>query len=106
MSSEHNRCHEVIPDENQNEAEHNRFGGRLADSGGSRNRVEALVTANPRDNQTEAEGFEKAAPYIAEHYAALHLREIASRRYAEEPHANQVRAVNPDNVEDSGQQRH
>src|SRR5581483_4918780 len=106
MKLEHDRRHEVIPDQDHDEAEHDRFGGCLADAAGHRRRMKSFVTANPGDDETEADRFEKAAEDVLEHHAQLHAGEIAARADAEELHADHVGAVDRDHVEDRGQKRH
>src|ERR1044072_856107 len=106
MKLEHDRRHEIIPNQNHDEAEHDRFGGRLADSGGHRRRIKPLVAANAGDDQAEAHRFQKTAEHVLEHHAELHAREIAARADAEELDADDETAVDRDHVEDCGQKRH
>src|SRR6266550_6506242 len=49
----HDRRHEVVPNQDHDEAKHDRFRRRLANAGGHGGRVEALVAANPGYDKSE-----------------------------------------------------
>src|SRR5213594_3562847 len=51
MGLEHDRGHKIVPNQNHDETEHDRFGGRLANSGGHWGRVKSFVTADPCNDQ-------------------------------------------------------
>src|SRR5206468_4669732 len=56
-SSGEDRAHEVVPDEDQHRREDNRLGRRPRDALGAVADVEALVGADPRDDDAERDGL-------------------------------------------------
>src|SRR5262245_59168137 len=99
MKLEHDRCHEIIPNQDHDEAKHDRFGGCLTHSRGHRRSVKTFVTANPGDDEAKTHRFQKAAQDVFENDAELHAGEIAAGADAEQLDTDDESAVNRHDIE-------
>src|SRR3972149_4832440 len=97
--SKHNRSHNVIPEEYRYRCEHHSLRRCLADALSSESGIVTLVTANPGDQGSEAQGLINASEDVHHVHVIGHLSEISAFADTQKTPPYQIASKDTDHIE-------
>src|SRR5207302_2809223 len=104
--SHQDRGHKIVPNQDQDGGQHHRLGRGGSQSFGAHRRIVPFIRADPGHDHAEANGLEKSAVDVLPLHAGFQRAGISARTHPQEFDADQIAAVNADEVEDRAEHGH